>query len=486
MADGDLPSNVTWLPALAPRFQVPASSLLPQTSGVGTPPWWLYRLLTRLTVEQPQLVLLDDYYSGDHPLPELRDEKVRAEFYRYLARSKSNFMRLVVDAQAQRTRLQGFRLDGSTDSADKATWDLFEANNMESELQIAWQVMLTQRRSYVSVWYPTERGSTLPLIRVEDPTQMIVEYEPGDRTKRAAALKVWIDDWTGQMLANVYLLTAIHKFRYDPASRTKPFSSWVEREPMVRNPLGVVPVFPLVNRPRLSRNGMSEIEDLLPIQDRINQTILGRQIAEHHAAFRQKWATGLEIPIDEDTGEPVQTFKSAIDTFWVNEDPTGKWGQFEAADLKNYASPKESDIQDIAVISATPRHYFTVNGQAPSGDSMKSAETGLVAKVIDQTRTLKSTVREIAMVARQIAKLPAVMVEPIWGDPEYQTLGQLVDAQMKLFAGGIVSEDYVLEKIGETPATIDRERKARRTRQLAAALSSPTISVAPAPTSPVA
>lgn len=485
MADGDLLPNATLLPALAPRFTAPPAAGLEE--GVGTPLWWLYRLLTRLKIEQPMLILLDDYYSGDHPLPELRDEKVRAEFYRYLARSKSNFMRLVVDAQAQRTRLQGFRLADATTSADKATWDLFEQNDMESELQIAWQVMLTQRRAYVSVWYPPQRSSsTTPVIRIEDPTQTIVEYEPGDRTKRAAALKVWVDDWTGDMLANVYLPTAIHKFRFEQASRVRPFTAWVEREPAQRNPLGVVPVFPLVNRPRLSRNGMSEIEDLLVIQDRINQTILGRQIAEHHAAFRQKWATGLEIPVDEDTGEPIQTFKSAIDTFWVNEDPTGKWGQFEAADLSNYGAPKESDIQDIAVISATPRHYFTVNGQAPSGDSMKSAETGLVAKVIDQTRTLKSAVREIAMVARQIAALPAVMVDPIWGDPEYQTLGQLVDAQMKLFAGGIVSEDYVLEKIGETPATIDRERKARRTRQLAAIASAPTISVAPAPTSPVA
>lgn len=480
----DLLPNATLLPALTPRLAVQMAGAQ-SNAGVGTPLWWLYRLHSRLQLEQPHLLLLDDYYVGNHPLPEIRDEKVRVEFYRYLARSKSNFMRLVVDAQAQRTRLQGFRLQGSIDSADQATWDLFEQNNMESELQIAWQVMLAQRRVYVSVWYPAP-GSTVPVMRIEDPTQVIVEHEPGDRTRRAAALKVWTDDWTDQVNATVYLPTEIHRFRWESATRQRPFSGWVEREPMQRNPLGVVPIFPLVNRPGLARNGMSEIEDLTPIQDRINQTILGRQVAEHHAAFAQKWATGLEIPIDEETGEPIQSFKAAIDSFWVNEDPAGKWGQFEPTKLDNYSAPKESDIQDISVISATPRHYFTVNGQAPSGDSMKSAETGLVAKVIDQNRTLKGAVREIAMVARQIAGLPPVMVEPVWGDPEYQTLGQLVDAQMKLFAGGVVSEDYVLEKIGESPSTIARERARRRTRQMAAALTAPTFNVATPAQPPVA
>jgi hypothetical protein len=47
------------------------------------------------------MALMDAYYRGDHPLPFLtkaHDSKMRDEFRQLLEDSRTNFMRLVVDA----------------------------------------------------------------------------------------------------------------------------------------------------------------------------------------------------------------------------------------------------------------------------------------------------------------------------------------------------------------------------------------------------
>lgn len=430
----------------------------------GSPLQWLYHLDAKLELQKPDLVWLEDYYRGFHRTPLSKDPAESPAMQQLLARmleqSGSNFMRLVVDAMVQRIRMQGFRLkDDSNDHPDQETWEMFQANNLESLSQVGWQVTLTQRRAYYSVWYPQPGDDArYPVIRIESPLQCIVEHAPGDRRRRVAGLKVWLDEWTGAKHANVFLPDAVHKFRFEARTPTKPYSGWVVRGESVPNPLGEVPIVPVVNRPSLLRDpdGWSEIEDLIPIQDRINQTLFNRQVAEHFAAFRQKWATGLEIPTGEN-GKPVDTMSSAINKFWQNEDPQGKFGQFEATDLKNYASPRESDIQDIAVISSTPRHYFTVNGQAPSGDSMKSAETGLVAKILNFEEWAAGSLKEVARLARKVKGLDTpVDSEVVWADPEYQTLGQLVDAQVKLYSQGVVDRATVLEAIGKKPGAIAR------------------------------
>lgn len=451
----------------------------------GSPLQWLYRLDAKLEGQKADLVRLEDYYRGFHRTPLSKDPATNAEMQQLLCRmleqSGSNFMRLVVDAMVQRIRVQGFRLkDDRDDRPDQETWEMFQANNLESLSQIGWQVTLTQRRSYYSVWYPQPGDDPrYPVIRIESPQQCIVEHAPGDRRRRVAGLKVWQDDWTGEKHANVYLPDAVHKFRFEDRTNRKPYAAWVVREEPVRNLLGEVPLVPVVNRPSLllDPDGWSEIEDLLVIQDRINQTLFNRQVAEHFAAFRQKWATGLEIPVDDD-GRPIDTFSSAINRFWVNEDSQGKFGQFEATDLKNYASPRESDIQDIAVISSTPRHYFTVNGQAPSGDSMKSAETGLVAKIHNFEEWASGSLKDVARLARKVKGLDTpVDSEVVWADPEYQTLGQLVDAQVKLYSQGVVDRATVLEAIGKKPGAIARIEAKVLEEQMAAELRAAAIDV---------
>lgn len=441
-----------------------------QTDDRNDPLAWLYRLETKLKYERAGtatlysdghyewrmgLGMLDAYYDGHHPLPEVVDDETRARYLEFMRRSRSNYMKVVVDAERERIHLNGFRTGKGEDAKpDLELWEILQENGIGQSMPLAVKTALTKRRAYWSVFYgPGNR----PMIRVEDPAQVIVEHDPTDRRKRVAAAKFWADDWTGTKFANIYLPNIVYKFYWHDGDRARP-AGWYEREPLVRHGLGV-PIIPMVNRPtmHLPVDGVSEIDGLTPIQDRINQTDLNRQIAEHFSAFRQKWATGIDIPTDEN-GEPIQAFSSAIDSFWVNTNKDGRWGEFNPTDLQNYDHPKQGDIQDIAILSATPRHYFTVNGQAPSGDSMKSAEAGLIAKVstfIDETAN--PALIEVAQLCDQITgRRTAQAVTPIWADPEYRTFAQLVDGTAKLVETKIISRRYGREQIGMDPSTAAR------------------------------
>lgn len=443
--------------------------------GVGTPLWWVYRLEQRLKREitgqyivRPDGVLiwrdglakLERYYDGDHDLPWVRDAETRAEYLRMIERSRSNFMRLVVNAAAERSTVLGLRLPGDDEVADTETWAIWQRNEMEYWAPIAYRTALSQRRSYLSVWWD-QTDNSKARIAVEDPQQCIVEHEPGDRSRRAAGLKMWVDDWTGATHANLYLPTEIHYFAWmqNPA-RSGGAEGWYPRSPAVRNQLGVVPLIPMVNQPNMVGDGVSELDDLIPIQDRINESLLNRQVAEHLSAFRQKWATGLEIPVDEKTGELVQPYKAAIDTIWLATDDKAKFGQFDSVDMKNYQVPIEQDLEHLSVLSRTPRHVFMHQGQAPSGDSMKSDESGLVSKVRGQQRSSFGPAQiEALRLARRIENLTTPLdSEIVWADPEWQTFAQLVDGNIKMVQAKVSSLDYAREKLGMTPATIRRVR----------------------------
>lgn len=454
MATTDLP---TWWNLLDEQLL-----MVVRNEPVGSPMWWLLRLTAKLELERPELLKLQRYYTGDHDLPDDIPTRVQQAYRDMMRRSPTNFMRLVVDTCRERMRVQGLRIPSDTGTvADAETWNIWQANGLDSASQIAFSTALQKRRAYWSVWVD-EAGA--PSIEVEDPLQVIVEHEPGNRRRRAAGLKLWVDDWTGTLNANLYLPDAIYKF-----ARTG--GMWALREDVMVNPLAVVPIVPMTNRPSLGRDpdGESEIEDLLVIQDRVNENTLNRMLAGRLAAFRQKWATGLAIPRGED-GAPVDTFDSAIDRFWAAENPDTKFGSFDATPLDPYIAAHEADVQDIASLSRTPRYYFTASGQAPSGDALISAESGLVAKIVDKQTTWSDALLEVLGLARRIAGLDTPVSSTIvWADPQNPTVSQRADAAIKLVQAGLLPVPIALEQLEFTPAEIARIEQVRAQTQTAAA-----------------
>jgi hypothetical protein len=410
---------------------------------------------------------------------------------------------LVVDAVEERLNVEGFRLGDSTEK-DKPAWEIWQRNQLDAESQMAHTEALIEGESSVIVW-PDENDSAKAKITVERADQVFVERAPGNRERRAA-LKRWDDPELKLRFATVYLPEGIFKFQsaYRPAAETaSTFSpvagglqretmtssydssriTWVPRQPEgevwpLTNPLGVVPVIPLVNKPRIGRAGRSEIADVIPTQDVVNKLFGDMVLASELAAFRQRWATGLEVPEDPDTHQPIEPFKSALDRLWSVADTETKFGEFSESDLGNYVKAIELGVQHIASQTRTPPHYFYLSGQFPSGEAIKSAETGLVAKTRRKMRFFGESWEEIIRLALEIegnAGAAEQKTETIWADPESRSEAEHADATIKLKALGIPDEG-LWEYYGFTPTQIERF-KTLRAEELAAQ---------PAPPSPVA
>ena len=457
---------------------------------VGSPEWWTERLARKLAEDRPTMDLWWRYFVGDHPKPSMPDkinDRVWERYLPLLRRARANFMEVVVDSAAERCRPIGFRLGQDFDfQADVDSWRIWEASNMDSDAPLGIETSFAKGRSYLSVWH--YKGDEFPTIAVEDPTQTIVEMQPGSRHRRAAALKTFTDEWTGRDRAELYLPGELWRFVRSPQGRWVPLPGDDEFEP---TPLGYqgIPIVPLVNRARLAytkledrvhlkHGGDSDLSDVTDIQDRINETILNRTIAQWFAAFKQRWATGLNVgdeikkddqgnPVLDEHGEPVyqpvEPFDVWMDRLLWADSTDVKFGEFSATDITQYLKSHERDLQDLSTIKRIPRHYLFQEGQSPSGDAIKSAETGLVARVRRKQLDLGDPFEEAVRIARLFhgEGMAPPDSEIIWDDPEYQTYGQLVDGVIKEYESGLVPWEGAMEKLGYSPQQIAKYRGQR-------------------------
>lgn len=452
-----------------------------------TPLEWLDRLSKRLQARQAPVRKLEDYYRGKHPMPALQPEAQR-EFWRLLQQTTTNWMGLVVDATAERLRVTGFRF-GDDPSGDQDAWQLWQGQNLDAASELAHTTAGACGEAYALVW--AEDGTDDGLqITVEHPLETIVEFDSTDHRRRLAALKRWRDLATSTEYATLYLPDAVYRWERPQSSTLANVqaggSDWKPRADSASegpNPLGVVPVVPLVNRPLLQPyEGRSEIEDVTAIQDRINATIFNRLLAAEFTAFRQRWVTGIEIPTDPETEQPIEPFKHAVNRLWISEDPETKFGEFGETGLGPYIGAVEADVQHIAAITRTPPHYLLgQSGAFPSGESLKSTETGLVAKVKRRQQHFGEAWEEVIRLAFAVIGDPrskADDAETLWADPESRTEGEHVDALLKLSALG-VPQQQLWEDAGYSPQQIARFRTMSAEDSLRVLLTHPRTAATP-------
>lgn len=264
-----------------------------------SPEWWLRKLSRDLADRQPRLKRYDDYYEGTHPLG-FATPKFREAFGGLFKEFADNWCDLVVDAVRERLKVTGFRL-GKDTSGDARAWRIWQANALDAESQIGFTEALIAAEAYMLVWWGED---DTPAITVEHPSEVIVAHAAGSRRQRSAALKRWLGD-DGHEYATLYLPDALYKFRSRSPRSTGGITpvQWEEREVgneawPLPNPLGVVPMVPIVNRPRLLKPGASEIKKVIPIQDGVNKLVADMLVASEFGAAPQRWATGIDVPTD--------------------------------------------------------------------------------------------------------------------------------------------------------------------------------------------
>lgn len=429
-----------------------------------SPQGWLATLEPRLEAQKLSVQLPSDYYDGKHKLAFATDKFLQT-FGRLFHALADNWCEIVVDAAVERLAIEGFRFGDGQEGDDRA-WEIWQANGLDSDSIMAHTEAVKCGRAYLLVEPPA--GDGLPRIYVEHPSQMIVAHAPGNPRDRLAALKRFCGD-DGYLYAYLYLPEGVVKYRTEkpvngnvqlPAGYADEKWQQIDAQP---HEFGAVPVVPLYNNPTMLGGGRSDLLPAIPVQDAINKLVADMIVDSETVAFPQRVVLGWEVPKGSD-GRPLKEAElhALRSKVWSFKEPDTKVDQLDGADLSSYVSPIEMLIQHLAAQTRTPPHYLLAKMANLSGDALKAAESGLVAKVRRKMRDFSDGWEDAIRLAFKAlgddAKAGDMGAETLWANPERRADAEVADSLVKMRTLGVPLE-ILWEQAGYSPRQITRMKK---------------------------
>lgn len=464
------------------------------------------RIYARLVGRRVDVNKAEDYYEGRQPLNFATEEWRKANAARYDGFS-DNWCGTVVNAEAERLKPIGINLSGAKRDAIRL-WDTLQVNEFDAQFSQGVVASLAMSRSYIIVW--GDRAGE-PVVSVEHPSFVEIEYDFENPRIRKAALKTWVDDKLEY--ATLYTPTEVWKFQRGRATQKDEHVSqaeqgrddstweggWVAREftgddvwPLV-NPIGEVPVVEVANRPTLKGDPISEIAGVMPMQDAINLLWAYLFLAADYASMKARVVTGSDAPkvpiLDSTTGAvtgyrplDLKDFAEKRLAFLPGD---AKIAQWDAADLEVFTKVIDIAVGHIATQTRTPQHYLVSSSERPAA-AFEAQEAGLVKKagefITFTDPSLREVLRLISLVRGEVELAQRCRLATIvWANPAIRSESQLADALSKKRELGYPLRE-ILAIDGKSPTDIARIMKhvEEETRIEAANVSSNVESEAPA------
>lgn len=394
------------------------------------------------------------YYRGEHQLA-FASEKFRNTFGSLFREFAMNLCPAVCDSVRDKLIVTGFTVDDDGDSSSAANVAaaarrVWQENRMAVRASELHKEVLKNGDAYALVWPGPDGKPTVYPNRASSCTVVYDEESPG---KILRAAKYWR---TPDKRARLNLLYPDRIEKYISARETSgSFPDAKELVPLVEsnaftrekplpedsvsdgrpvgkrgftpkgvtlnvvpNPYGVVPVFHFANNADVGSLGLSELEAAIPIQDGMNKSVLDMLVSMEFAAYRQRWAAGIEIEYDAD-GKPVAPFTAGVEHLWISQNPEARFGDFENSNLEQFLKVKDSFRIDIASVTGTPLHYlmpFTAGFH--SGEAFRKTETRFISKVRSRQESFGQTWAALMAFALRIEGHSAdVRLVTNWEDP---------------------------------------------------------------------
>lgn len=355
-----------------------------------------------------------------------------------------------------------------------AAWDLWQAARMDQFAGETHLEALKAGDAYVIVWRDQEG---LPTIYPQRADQCTVYYDDAVPGKIQWGAKLWCRD-DGRYRINLFFDDRIEK--YVTASPTKgamperarEFIRFHEDEDgwLLTHDYGRVPIFHFSNNSAVGTFGVSELTNVVPLQDLLNKAIADMVVACEFVAFPQRWATGLEVGQDEGTGTPKAPWTPGVERLWAVANETTSFGQFPQADMTGFLQIQEHFRLEIARVSATPLHYLMLTkGEWPSGEAMKTAEARFLAKIRDRMASFGNAWEDVMTFALRVAgkEFADTRLSSDWEDPAPRSETDHVSAlEGKMRLG--VPWHQLMRELGYTEEEIqlmDDERQAAMQQQ---------------------
>ncbi len=393
---------------------------------------------------------LDAYYDGEQRLAQLGlavPEDLR-DFVTIVGWPGS-----YVDALVERRQVEGFRLPGSP-VADADLWEVWQANDMDSESPMARVDASVFGRSYYSVG-TNEETPEIPLITVDSPLEMTHEWS-NRRRRVTAAARFYSDDEGAKKVQRSTL--------YEDG-----VTSWCVKGPRGwqledRDDHGFpCPVVPSVIGSRThARYGRSIIGKTIPLTDAGARALTLAQVATEVMGIPQRTAAGMTQADfkDPETGEALTAWEAYFGAVWATSNPDARFHQFSAADLGNFVKITGHYAQLMAGITGLPMRYLgQLSDNPPSADGIRADESRLVRACESQNAYEAGALERVMRLVHQFRSgdddASLARMETIHRDPSTPTTAQAADAAVKLFQAGIISKRQARRDIGYSPVAID-------------------------------
>lgn len=378
-----------------------------------------------------------DYYEGKQRLTYTLVERLRKIFARWDFRIVANWCAVVVDACADRIRLDGFAVadDEAAQTKLDQAWRLMA---LAVESDDVHEASLVAGEAFLVVWLDPVTGE--PTACYNDPRLCYVAYDPENGRRKLYAAKLWaVDPKTSRL--NLYYADRIEYYEVRGASGI----TEIDLQP---NPFGVIPVFHFKNK-----GSCSDLESVIPLQDGINKLLIDMMVAAEFGAFPQRYVI---------SGSDTKGLKNEPGAVWdlAAGDGIGQGtaaGQFEPTQLKNYHEASAQLVSTIGAITRTPKHLFYQGGGDPSGDALIAMEAPLIKKAQDRIDRFVPEWRAAARFILQLLGLdvPLSDIEPVFATCE--TVQPLAKAQIrKLSVEAGIPLDTAVREEGWSQSEIDQ------------------------------
>lgn len=361
--------------------------------------------------------------------------------------------RVVVETITSRQQVRSMILPGE-ERADKTLQEISDANNLTAQLDMWRQDYLTYGRGFLS----TGKGDRFPLVRSESPRFIEAMVDQREQTMTAAG-RFYDSSQPGWSLPQRATL-------YMPG-----YTKWLAREQSkwvltdVDEHDGPIPLMMHLNRRWTGEfEGESELTEINELTTAAIRSVTGLQFAQEAHGVPSIWATGVSQGDFVDAmGQPLKQFEAYYDVIKMLTSADAKWGQFTAADLKNFETALRIYGTQASITTGFPARMFGITTANPATEGAVIADEIQLVRSVEKRNVAEGVTLGWAMAEAyrlhtgETVEGNRIRVE--YQDPSTPTVAQREDALSKRRAVGVLSREGYWDELGWSEARKAKERE---------------------------
>lgn len=436
----------------------------------------------------------DDYLHGRHDDPYMPKDAT-AEYRLLAERCKTNYMDLVVTSVAQQMYVDSFRAGDANKEHETSAWQHWQRSHLDARQHPLYRSVLT----YGHAFTVTEMDAkNKPRTRTLSPFLTAAMYEDpaNDLDPQCALTKAKLpravthdDGRTVEIPGTAYLWDETFKYEltYLDDCTVK------DIRPVGTHGSTVCPVTRFTYNIDLEGRTEGIVFPLIPLQDRINESVFDLLVVQKGGAFKVRTIAGL-VPqvmqkpvweVDEDgnpvlddqgnkildhleemhdpiTGQPiVAPININASRFMVADDPDTKFGQLDETPLDGYIASIEMSIRHLSSVTQMPPDYMLGQVANLSAEALTAAERALSRKIAEFQSSVGESWERCFRIASELSgdtkAADDEAAEVVWRDQDKASMSRVADALGKLGEQVHVPDEGLWEMIpGVTQAQLER------------------------------